>query len=174
MILESSKALGILVGVLLVFVLGAFSTLLFFKSDRLSRFIANSCSILGSVGLISGAFMGFFGKSQVAILVRGIFSFANVEIRVNSYSALFIFLIGSVGLITSIYAIGYAKEYQERKSIPLLTAGMQIFLMAMTLVVLAGNVFTFLTAWEIMSIVVGDSFACYRCDNGYFWSSVCT
>lgn len=66
-------------------------------------------------------------------------------------SALFVLLISGVGALTSVYAEAYVGHLppEQRRGVRLWTP---LFLAAMTLVALAGDVVAFLMAWEAMSL----------------------
>jgi hydrogenase-4 component B len=142
---------------------GSIAALLSFSSARLSRRFAYACSLLASIGFILSAVlaMGEASALQSAtpqsaptiILLHGLFEFTDIAIRLNGLSAFFLLIIGLVGFIATIYAIGFTSNFAGRKSLPLLNTGMLLFLFAMAGVVTAGNVFTFLVAWEVMSVV---------------------
>jgi hydrogenase-4 component B len=151
--LEESWQLIIFVGPMGLFAAGAFMSLLFHKNTLASNGIAYTCSILANAGLITGGILGLSDKTITATLVQGVFSFTDIILRINAFSAFFLLIIGVIGLIVTIYSIGYVSEYQGRKSVSLLNAGMSIFLMSMAGVVMAGNIFSFLVAWEVMSVI---------------------
>lgn len=151
--MEQSWLLFILAGALGLFAAGALAALLFAGNAFISRQFAYGCSLLANAALIAGGILGLSGETLTATLFRGIFAFTDILLRINALSAFFLLVIGVVGLITTIYAIGYVSEYGRRKSIPLLHAGLPVFLLAMAGVVTAGNIFTFLVFWEIMSVV---------------------
>jgi hydrogenase-4 component B len=72
-----------------------------------------------------------------------------VNLRLDALAAAFLVLIGLGGAITSLYAIGYGRhEAEPGRVLPFYPA----FLAGMTLVVLADDAFTFLFAWELMSL----------------------
>ena len=70
--------------------------------------------------------------------------------RLDGLSAIFLLIIGIVGLGSAIFAIGYTGHY-TRAQLANVGAAQAILLASMTLTVLAANVFTFLLAWELMS-----------------------
>ena len=66
------------------------------------------------------------------------------------FSALFTALISGLGLVASIYALGYAEEYDSQAGS--LGFFYNLFLLGMSLVPAARNVFTFLFCWEVMTL----------------------
>jgi formate hydrogenlyase subunit 3/multisubunit Na+/H+ antiporter MnhD subunit len=72
-----------------------------------------------------------------------------VNLRIDALAAAFLVLIGLGGAGASVYVIGYGRhETEPGRVIPFVPA----FLAGMTLVVLADDAFTFLFAWELMSL----------------------
>ncbi len=69
--------------------------------------------------------------------------------RLDALSAFFLVVINFGGAVTSLYAIGYGRHEDSRtRVLPFFGP----FLAAMNLVVLADDAFTFLLAWELMSL----------------------
>ena len=72
-----------------------------------------------------------------------------VHVRVDALSAAFLILTGLGGAGASLYAIGYGRhEHEPQRVLPFYPA----FLAGMVLVILAADAFTFLFAWELMSL----------------------
>lgn len=77
---------------------------------------------------------------------------ANIPFLFDPLSIFFLFIIFVIALPTAIYSLGYLRAYARSRK----TLGWALFIAfvaAMALVVTAGNAFTFLIAWEIMSLV---------------------
>ncbi|MCY0888163.1 MAG: proton-conducting transporter membrane subunit [Alicyclobacillaceae bacterium] len=153
----ASGALGVDVLCMAVFLLASLVALCWQKAV----WVGHSAGMLASAGL---AVAGLFGllqpqlhKTQAQLMVRSsIHSFTSIVYRTNPLSDFFLLLIGSVGLLVSLYGVGYVREYRQEKgavSVSLLLAGVLAFLASMASVVLAGDVFTFLVSWESMSIL---------------------
>jgi formate hydrogenlyase subunit 3/multisubunit Na+/H+ antiporter MnhD subunit len=72
------------------------------------------------------------------------------HLELDALSALFLAIVGFGGSAASLYAIGYGRhEASAGRVLPFYPA----FLGAMSLVVLAADAFTFLLAWELMSLM---------------------
>lgn len=69
----------------------------------------------------------------------------------DGWSAVFLLLTGIAGVVTSLYALGYARSY-EGSRLRLLGGMWCLFIMSMVLVLLAGDAFSFLLFWEIMAV----------------------
>lgn len=72
------------------------------------------------------------------------------HLRLDALSAVFLTLLGAGGAAASIYAVGYGRhEHEPHRVLPFYPG----FLGAMALVLLAGDAFTFLLSWEMMSLL---------------------
>jgi hydrogenase-4 component B len=72
-----------------------------------------------------------------------------MHFRIDALAAFFLFVVNLGGGAASLYAIGYGRhETAPNRVLPFYPA----FLAAMNLVVLAGDAFTFLLSWELMSL----------------------
>jgi hydrogenase-4 component B len=138
---------------LLFYVVGAFGSLLFRKSDKGANIWQN---ILASLGSLWGIFF------SLGILLAGpdvsfsasslIFPFLSFSFYIDKLSAFFIFIISLISLFCSIYGLGYLKHYYKKYSIGMLGFFYHLFIAGMLLVVSASNGLFFLIAWEIMSL----------------------
>jgi formate hydrogenlyase subunit 3/multisubunit Na+/H+ antiporter MnhD subunit len=69
--------------------------------------------------------------------------------RIDSLSAFFLLILNGGGAAASLYAVGYGRhEPSPRRVLPFFAA----FIAAMNLVLIADDAFTFLLAWEAMSL----------------------
>lgn len=137
-------ALGIILVFLAVLVAAAF------KGRTLAGVVNPLCAGL-CVGLlgIHGTFL--LHPSTVAALVLP-FGLPDVHVhfRIDVLSAFFGIIINLGGMLASLYGVGYCRhEKHPERIMPFYAA----FLAGMNLVVLADDAFTFLVAWELMSLV---------------------
>lgn len=93
------------------------------------------------------------------------------HLRLDSLSAFFGIVVNLGGFLASLYAIGYGRHEQfPLRVLPFYPA----FLAAMNLVLIADDAFTFLVAWEFMSLVswalvVSHHRAAVNCQAGYIY-----
>jgi formate hydrogenlyase subunit 3/multisubunit Na+/H+ antiporter MnhD subunit len=88
------------------------------------------------------------GAPDQAILPVGL-PWIGARFRLDALSAAFLVVVDLGGALASLYAIGYGRhEAEPQRILPFYPA----FLAAMNLVVLADDAFSFLVAWEVMSI----------------------
>ncbi len=122
-------------------------TLLFPHSlQRAAHWLANTAALCGSGLCAYAAALQLFGGEQPLPLVWGSYS-----LTCDGWSAIFLLLTGIAGVITSIYALGYARAY-EGSRLRLLGGMWCLFILSMMLVLLAGDAFSFLLFWEIMAV----------------------
>ena len=77
-------------------------------------------------------------------------AWTGAHFRLDAVSALFLAIVDLGGAAASLYAIGYSRhEHEPGRVLPFYPG----FLAAMNLVVLADDAFTFLSAWELMSLL---------------------
>jgi hydrogenase-4 component B len=79
--------------------------------------------------------------------------FNGFSLQMDILNAFFVLIISLVAIPVSIYAIGYTRDYEGKRSVALLGVLYNLFILSMLLVVTANNAMLFLIVWEIMSIV---------------------
>lgn len=118
--------------------------------STLSGFIA-----LSSLGL---AWLGFMALRSSAldtpVHAYAVLSGSPLRFAVQwtPLSGVFLILLGVVGALAALYGLGYGQHYRARHYGVMLDAGLFVFIGTMALVFSAANVFTFMMAWEVMSI----------------------
>jgi len=114
---------------------------------------------LGFSGLITTA--ASVTTSVLAVPIQSlaqIFSVAwagfnfNFQLRIDTLASFFLLLIGTILLPLSWYLPQYFKSCISFRTIKMIAFFTAIFIASMVLVVLAGNVLTFMFAWELMSL----------------------
>src|SRR5215472_14698257 len=89
-----------------------------------------------------------FGLEAPALLSIG----DGLLFRIDRLGALFLGLVGLLAVPCGLYGAAYSEAYEDRGSLRLLGATLNLFLLTMSLVPCAGNVLTFLLMWEGMSL----------------------
>jgi formate hydrogenlyase subunit 3/multisubunit Na+/H+ antiporter MnhD subunit len=103
---------------------------------------ACACILVASLGVLAG------GDGSARVLPLGI-PWLQTRLRLDTLAAFFLVVVNLGGAGASLYAIGYGRHEQApQRVLPFFPA----FLAAMNLVVLADDAFTFLFAWELMSL----------------------
>jgi len=107
---------------------------------------AGAGSALGATVILTGA---PFTLTVPALLPTA----GGLALRLDPLAAFFLILIGLGAIPAAIYGAGYSATYEDgRASLRLLGVMFNLFLLTMSLVTLADNVFTFLLMWEGMSL----------------------
>jgi hydrogenase-4 component B len=117
----------------------------------------------GNVSFICAGTASLFGAISAALTLVGnsaaprvwspfSFPWLNCSLRLDPLGAYFLLLLSLVGLAASIYSIGYARSSQKPDRSSYLASFFNALLLSTALVFLANNVFTFLLAWELMSL----------------------
>src|SRR6266566_1981528 len=75
-----------------------------------------------------------------------------LAVHLDRLGAVFMALVAGVSLPAAIYGVAYTAAYEERYSLRLFGLMFNGFLAGMSLVPCAGNVFSFLLAWELMAV----------------------
>ena len=99
--------------------------------QRAAHWLANSACLAGSALVAYAAALLLFGGVNPAPLSWGPYS-----LTCDGWSAVFLLLTGIAGVITSLYALGYARAY-EGSRLRMLGGMWSLFLVSMVLVLLA-------------------------------------
>jgi formate hydrogenlyase subunit 3/multisubunit Na+/H+ antiporter MnhD subunit len=114
-----------------------------------SAVYAASLAITAAALAVAGAYLVAGGGAvEQAVLPLGI-PWLGAHFRVDALSAFFLVVVNLGGAAASLYGLGYGRhEHAPARVLPFYAA----FLAGMNLVVLADDAFTFLLAWEFMSL----------------------
>ena len=115
---------------------------------RLGRPLVYGGSLVLTLLILGAGLAGIAAPPDSLTLPLGL-PWIGVHTRVDALSAAFLILTGLGGAGASLYAIGYGRhEHEPQRVLPFYPA----FLAGMVLVILAADAFTFLFAWELMSL----------------------
>lgn len=110
--------------------------------------IVYAATLVISVTAVATAFTRLAGDAWEMTLPLGL-PWIGAHIRVDALSAFFLIVVNLGGAAASLYALGYGRhEPAPHRVLPFFSA----FLAGMNLVVMADDAFTFLLAWEFMSL----------------------
>jgi hydrogenase-4 component B len=136
---------------LLLFFLGIVLPIVMPIGDNRINFIAHGMAAGGSFSAVLCAIFIFIEGSTVLPL----FTWQHlglVEVKFDYLGAYFLLMAGILGTVTSIYAIGYCKEFYGRR-LRLLALCFNGFLLSMVIVFTINHVVAFLISWEMMTIL---------------------
>ncbi|OOH88806.1 hydrogenase 4 subunit B [Pasteurellaceae bacterium 15-036681] len=141
----------LLISVLLIYVIGAFSSLCSIKNEPLSIKISGVTSILGGVlGIIAAAPVLISNETATA-LFQTPFSFAPYSMRIDGLAAFMVCVISLLVVVTAIYSFSYVQEYKG-KGAGSMGFFMNLFIGSMIALVTTDNAFYFLIFFEMMSL----------------------
>ena len=130
-------------------------------TGRVSRWASAAASALGSVVTLAiGVEVLWSGAPGPSILVPSSLPFLTLSFRPDPLAAFFLVLIGIVAAPSALYGAGYTRDGAagtrdaegHRHSSRLSGVMLPLFLLSMSLVSMADNVFSFLLTWEAMSL----------------------
>ncbi len=116
---------------------------------RTSAVVYGAALIVCAAGLANAAMALLGGAPPVTLALPFGLPWIGVHLRIDTLSAFFLCVVNLGGAGASLYAIGYGRhEHAPMRVLPYYPA----YLAGMNLVVLADDAFTFLVAWEFMSL----------------------
>ena len=123
------------------------------RNSHLQNLLAHGAAAAASAAGVALGLAALSSNSPPVYSLPSTLPLLTIQFRLDPLSAFFVLLISLTGVAVSIYAIGYVRELESRRSIGLLGGLYNAFLLSMTLVVMADDGFLFLFLWELMSIV---------------------
>jgi len=122
-------------------------------SQRAARFFTAVGAAVGCVGgLTAAATVLASGQPVEASFPNLVAAAGGIVIGLDRLGALFLALVAAVGFLAAVYGVSYTAEYENRSSLRLFGLMFNGFLLGMSLVTCAANIFTFLFAWELMAV----------------------
>ncbi|MGB8636899.1 MAG: hydrogenase 4 subunit B [Pseudolabrys sp.] len=118
------------------------------KSPRASGVVYASCLIITLTLAVVGG-MGLLGQPTSRITLPLGLPWLGAHFRVDALSAFFLIVVNLGGAAASLFALGYGQhEHTPERVLPFYPA----YLAGMNVVILADDAFSFLVAWEFMSL----------------------
>lgn len=151
MTVSETLMMNLLVGMFASFGAGAAGALLSAQSPRASRVVGHAFALVGASLALAFGLAGLAGGT-VSVSLPQILPVGGVTLGIDRLSAFFVVVIASVAIPTTLFAIGYTREYEGRYSLAGMAVALNVFLASMILVVMARNALTFLALWEAMSL----------------------
>lgn len=134
-------------------VAGVILPLVSLRCERLANCMAAICGGIGSACAMVCAASVLLAHSEVTLHLWRVAYQLPITLHVDVLSAFFMLLISAVSLAGAFYSYGYNKGYYGKKNSAYLAALINLFTLSMIAVVSAASAFSFLIAWELMSIV---------------------
>ncbi len=126
--------------------IGIITVFLPHSMQKTAHYLSNIAALVGSSIVAYLSVLIILGYLNINAVTFGSYS-----LNCDNWSAVFLVITGIAGVITSIYAMGYAKGYLGKR-LRVLGGLWNLFLASMVLVILAADAFSFLLFWEIMAV----------------------
>ncbi|MEJ2376460.1 MAG: hydrogenase 4 subunit B [Pseudolabrys sp.] len=111
--------------------------------------IVYGASLLVTLALAVTGLMSLLGQTISAVILPLGLPWLGAHFRIDALSSFFLVVVNLGGAAASLYAVGYGRHEQApQRVLPFYPA----YLAALNLVVLADDAFSFLVAWEFMSL----------------------
>ena len=122
-------------------------------SPRAARAVAAAGTIAGASFGLWLAVLVLAGPTALSIEVPGVLAAAGgLSFRLDALGAIFLAVVSAVAVPVAVYGYEYTAAYDGRYSARWTALQTGAFLLAMSLVVCASSVLTFVLAWELMAV----------------------
>lgn len=122
-------------------------------SQRLARLFTAAGAILGCAGGLGAAGTVLVSNQPVQAAFPAVVGAAGgIVVGLDRLGSIFLALVAAIGLLAAIYGVTYTAEYEGRRSLRVFGLMFNGFLLGMSLVACAANIFTFVLSWELMAI----------------------
>lgn len=146
--LEPFVLFQIVVAILLA---GSLTALFAAKWPAIANWLSHGLAALGCLAIVRLAWEAIERGNMVHLFIGEWLHAGSITFRIDTLAAFFLLLLGGVGAIVSVYAIGYTSgHYTPRYGI--LPALFNFFLLSLFLVITAAHIGVFLIAWEMMTL----------------------
>ena len=123
------------------------------SSDRAARVFTALGAVVGGAGGLGAAVSVLTTGIPLDVVLPNVVAAAGgLVIRLDLLGAFFLALITVVSIPASVYGTTYMAEYDGRSSLRFFGLMFNGFLLGMSLVPCAANIFTFVLAWELMAV----------------------
>ncbi|MGI6091718.1 MAG: hydrogenase 4 subunit B [Veillonellaceae bacterium] len=144
------NAANMYLGALVAMCVGAVLAVILRKNDSLVNYVAHGMALGGSImAVLCAIFVFTQGGISLPLFEWG--QVGVVTARLDFLAAFFLLIVGVIGSLASVYAIGYCREFYRHR-LWLMATCFNGFLLAMILVFTVSHVAAFLVAWEVMTI----------------------
>ena len=129
------------------------ATLVLARRVRICRYVTLGGSILASaVTVIAAIHVLATGRSLDGVLLRHAVSGIVLSYSVTPLSAWFLMVFGVIAVPVAVYSVGYFAHSIAPSRMAAVGSGFNVMLGAVEVVFVAGDVITFLFAWELMTL----------------------
>ncbi len=138
-----SYSISLLITTLLIYVVGAFISLILSRNEQLSINISGVTGVLGGALGIVACIPVLISSDPVVDVFQTPFEFANFSIRIDGLAAFIVCVISLLVVVSALYSFSYVKEYKG-KGAGSMGFFMNLFIASMVALVTCDNAFYFL------------------------------
>jgi len=143
---------SLLAAALIVLLFAAAAALVVSRRARAASAIAVIGAVLGGACAVAAAVPVLLGGRETAVEAPLRFAGESFALGIDPLSALFVALIGFLGIPAAVFGLGYLAGHGPSASAARAHAALDVLLAGLILVVTARNGLVFLLAWEVMTI----------------------
>ncbi|MCL6591692.1 MAG: formate hydrogenlyase [Firmicutes bacterium] len=147
-------------GMLLLYILAASLALGCHRRPKAANLIPNSLSVLASLlGIITSVCHLAGSFRQIILLeLNSSIPLLSFDLSIDKLGAFFLLTLSTLVMAVSIYSIGYLTHYydssrHQHRNVGIFNLLYNVFILTLITVFTSGNMFFFLIAWELMSLV---------------------
>lgn len=139
----------LLLSSLVLYLVGTLTIIWPKKLELGAHYIGMLCAAVAS-GMVAVSAVRYLLMPADSLMLQ--VSWGSYSLIADGWSAVFLAITGIAGCFISIYAIDYGKGYLGSR-IRALSGQWNLFLLSIVAVLISGDAFTFIVAWEIMALV---------------------
>lgn len=132
-------------------ILGALSMLLV-TAPRPAAAVSMTASVLASLSALAGAVVLLSAGGAGILAAKALPPLGTLLLGADQLSLLFLLVISFVWLLISVFSWAYLPRYAGRYNLRVFGALYNVLFLALVLTALAGDLITFLIAWEVMTV----------------------
>tara|TARA_R110002050_G_scaffold9625_3_gene34117 strand:- start:352 stop:2313 length:1962 start_codon:yes stop_codon:yes gene_type:complete len=133
-----------------LYLIGCVISLLLYKQNRIAGKVGFSISAIASAYAVIYFLMNLGQTSSFSMFESLLYSPTFI---LNPLGNFFSFVVSLVSLASSVYAIQYSQEYENKGSLAVMASMFNAFILSMLLLISSSDVFWFIIFWECMTVI---------------------
>ena len=143
----------LLLSMLIAWTIGGVGAIFFRKRSVIQKYFPYVTAFIGSFFGLSAALLIFINETHFSFYIWEVTPYLSFTYSIDLLAAFFLIIITFIAAVVSIYTPQYIQRYEKSRALSGIGALLNLFLLSLTGVVMAENVFTFLIMWEVMSLL---------------------